>query len=121
MGGVVTHDLPGMGEWTALWRYAVALTVPTKKLQANLEANGLPVMVIAGEPQVRRSDIERFIEERRHEAQTRKIKPAQVPLAAPAEKPAALKPISEKLQEQAAELEALKRQVAELLAARGHR
>ncbi|NBQ80051.1 MAG: hypothetical protein EBT99_15800 [Betaproteobacteria bacterium] len=72
---IETNNLPGIGEWTALWRYAVALTVPTKKLQANLEANGLPVMVIAGEPQVRRSDIERFIEERRHEAEKRIRKP----------------------------------------------
>jgi hypothetical protein len=106
-----------MEEWTALWRYAVALTVPTKKLQANLQAHGLPVMVIAGEPQVRRTDIERFIEERRHEAQVRASKPTAPD--APASRPGAVKPISAKLEQQAAELETLKRQVAELLAARG--
>ncbi len=116
MSGVVTHDLPGIGEWTALWRYALALTVSTKKLQANLEASGLPVMVIAGEPQVRRSDIERFIEERRHEAQVRATKPAE---PSPSPRPAPVKPISAKLEEQAAELERLKRQVAELVAAKG--
>jgi len=116
MSGVITHELPGMGEWTALWRYAVALTVPTKKLQANLEAHGLPVMVIAGEPQVRRTDIERFIEERRHEAQARATKPTAPDV--PTSKPGAVKPISAKLEQQAAELETLKRQVEALQAAR---
>jgi len=73
-------------------------------------------MVIAGEPQVRRTDIERFIEERRHEAQARATKPTAPDV--PTSKPGAVKPISAKLEQQAAELETLKRQVEALQAAR---
>jgi hypothetical protein len=55
--------------WVLLWRYAVAFGVATRKLQADLEASAIPVAIVAGEPIVRPSDIEQFLEARQAAAQ----------------------------------------------------
>jgi hypothetical protein len=64
--------------WEPLWKYAVAIGVPTRKLQADLEASAVAVAIVAGEPQVRAGDVEQFIEARQAAAQARAEAYAQV-------------------------------------------
>lgn len=57
--------------WVPLWPYALAVHSSGKRLQTDLMASGVPVAVIAGEPQVRKCDVEAFFAARQREAEAR--------------------------------------------------
>ena len=102
--------------WVPLWPYALAVGSSGKRLQTDLMASGVPVTVIAGEPQVRRSDVETFFAARQREAEARAN--AMKDAIADRTSPSALRQL---LNVQALEIERLSKQVDSLLVTRQHK
>lgn len=115
MTGPVTCMPPTDSPWEPLWRYALAVGTSGKRLHTELVANGIPVMIVAGEPQVRRAEIEAFLALRQREAEAR----AQVKAISSSPRRAApAATLQDRLDRQAEELERLRSQLDMLLTGR---
>lgn len=121
MSGPVTTIPTQLGGFVALWRYALAHTVSTKKLAASLRASGYLVFDVAGEPQVRVSDIEEFIKKQQMQALQAQIHRSDRADANQKNSEPKFTPsdTEQRLLDQAREVELLKQKVEQLLAAQG--
>jgi hypothetical protein len=103
---------PSDSPWVPLWPYALAVGSSCKRLQTALMASGVPVMVIAGEPQVRRNDVEGFMLARQREAEAR----AHLHVAATeAKRTSGSTSLQQRLDSQALEIHRLKLQLDALM------
>lgn len=112
MSGPVTSMPLSDSPWVPLWPYALAVGSSGKRLQTDLMASGVPVTVIAGEPQVRRTDVEGFMLARQREAEARAHLHAEAAATKRTSAPASLQ---QRLDSQALEIHRLKSQIDTLM------
>lgn len=107
-----TTEQTSISEWVPLWPYALAVGSSGKRMQTDLMASGVPVAVIAGEPQVRRNDVEGFMLARQREAEARAHLHVE---AAAAKRTGGSTSLHQRLESQAVEIHRLKSQLDALL------
>lgn len=112
MSGPVTIMPTSTGSWTALWRYAMNFGMTTRRLQAAMQRAGYQVLIVAGEPQVRPADVEAYMAS----SQLQRAQPT--PMQAKQTTPGESTTLEQRLSNQYCQIEALKRQIEQLLASK---
>lgn len=112
MSGPVTTMPASTGSWTALWRFAMNFGMTTRRLHAAMQRAGYQVLIVAGEPQVRPADVEAYMAS--SELQKAQPGPKQAQQTTAAESTT----LEQLLSNQSSQIEALKRQIEQLLASK---
>lgn len=112
MSGPVTTMPTSKGSWTALWRYAMNFGMTTRRLQAAMQRAGYQVLIVAGEPQVRPADVDAYMAS----SELQKAQPG--PMQAQQTIPGESTTLEQRLSNQSSQIEALKRQIEQLLASK---
>ena len=120
MSGPVTAMPSAAGNWTAMWRFAMAHGTTTRRFKDAMQRAGYQIIMVAGEPQVRQADVDAYIKSIQLNSQPinnqEPSRRAEVDYTLIEVQPTKL---SKQLEDQALELEQLRRKVEQLLANKG--